>query len=1138
MSTDLPPRRSRSQPPRNRHRGSAPEPDQQPIPYRRPAPVEQPPLPFDPAGEAEVAQFATMYRFPLDEFQREAIRTLLHGDSVMVAAPTGTGKTIVAEFGVWEAFKRTGRVLYTTPIKALSNQKYRDLRAIYGDDVGLLTGDVTENREARVIVMTTEILRNMLLQTPWDLDEVDCIIFDEIHYLADPERGTTWEESIILCPDHVQLICLSATVNNADEIAAWISRTHRPIRLFTHTERAVPLALHYFHDGNLHLTIDQSGRQVKDFPHTGGELRRQANRAPDGARKSERAVPEMDEPQPRQIIDALHAADMLPAIYFLFSRNDCQSFAERLAVMRPNLVDHRQAGLIEQTIDAILAGMRPEDRELGQVKVITSLARKGIGFHHAGLLPILKQLVEVLFGRGLMEVVFATDTLALGVNMPARTVVIGRMSKWDGRRRRALIPNEFQQMAGRAGRRGMDRFGHVVVPYSPWFTFHETLEIATGELHPVRSAFAVRYNTVLNLWDPPGGDRVRSMLMESLDQFQSSQRVRWLEEDIIALGREIDHMPHGCLLGLEGGDDLLEDYRRVTRNLTAAQGRERRLQEDIRAAERALTTSLPWPEPGRQALRRAFRAAEPGLIVHLRDRDWAVFLGRGTLGGVGRFLTGEGIELVVEYRSIDYLTDEHAPLPAILADPPDTVSDPLDLVTADDLAATWEAVQAADLPDLAGQLAAHRDREAARVATEQEVLAGELEEAAASVRGLVRERQVHPCESCARRKEHRDNLDRIDKMEAERKQVESRLAREIDAEDERIRGVIRGIRNVMHRFGYLYRGYPTGKADMLAEVFDNDGLILCELVDRGILDPLAPENLAEVFSWFSFDRDFRYGNRFVLPDSLVLARRRIEDVEHAVLGEERAEGLVISEGHNPNFYGAARAWCLGSTMAEIGQKIELSEGDLVMTFNKTIDLMRQVREMLADVSPDHALRGRLHAAERMLKRDIVEQSLSLGFAPIELPDLPGEAPPPEPPAAPKPRAPRKQAGPAADTPAPAAGARSRRVRLTAEPAAAADAAPPPGVEAARRSRKPPPEANPAGPAAAAKRRSRPDRAAASEDPADRVAATPDADAEVPAMPRPRRKASAVSVAVAVAVAEEAPPKPAPRRKAKPAPEAS
>lgn len=938
--------------------------------------------------DADIAQFEAFYPFALDPFQREAIRVLLAGDSVMVAAPTGTGKTVVAEFGVWDAFKRTGRVIYTTPIKALSNQKYRDLRAIYADGVGLLTGDVSENRDARVVVMTTEVLRNMLLQTPWDLDDVDTVIFDEIHYLADPERGTTWEESIILCPDHVQLICLSATINNADEIAAWISRTHRPIKLITHTERAVPLALHYFHDGKLNLVVDHNGDQVRNFPHTGGELRRQSARGGFAGRRNERSTPEMDEPQPREIVDALAARDLLPAIYFLFSRNDCQAYAERLAVMRPNLVTPRQVDLIEQTINAVLAGMREEDRELAQVQTITSLARKGIGFHHAGLLPILKQLVEILFARGLMEVVFATDTLALGINMPARTVVVGRMSKWDGRRRRMLIPNEFQQMAGRAGRRGMDPLGHVVVPYSPWFTFRETLDIATGELHPVKSAFAIRYNTVLNLWDPPQGERVRALLQESLGQFQSSQRIRELEDQIIAFGAEIDAIPQGCLIGLDAGDELLEEYRRLNRSLTAAQNKERRLDDEGSLLRRDAESSKPWNEPGRQALRRALRVATPGAVVHERERGWAVLLGKGSQGGVGRFLFRDGaVQLLTEYRQIDHLTEKRVTVPDALRNPPDAVSAAASLVDDDQLGQLWQAVDALELPDLAAMAAEHRAIESTRVAERMTHLSTDLAAATELSRALWQERESHPCHACARRNEHRDYLAQVDRLEKERRGLEELLGREIDQEEERLRNVIRGIRNVLHRFGYLHRGYPTEKADMLADIFDNDGLILCELVDRGVLDSLPPEDLAEAFSWFSFDREFRYGNRFILPDRLVLARRRIEDVEHAVLSEERGEGLAISEGHNPNFYGAARAWCRGATMAEIGAKIELSEGDLVMTFNKTIDLLRQVAEMLTHVNPDHPLRHRLREAESLLRRDIVEHSLALGFAPIQLPEI-------------------------------------------------------------------------------------------------------------------------------------------------------
>ena len=946
--------------------------------------------------DPRIDQFAALYLFALDAFQIEAIRIFLRGDSVMVAAPTGTGKTVVAEFGIYEAFKRTGRVIYTTPIKALSNQKFRDLKVIYGNEVGLLTGDVSENRDARVVVMTTEVLRNMLLQTPWDLDTVDCVIFDEIHYLADPERGTTWEESIILCPDHVQLICLSATVTNAPEIAAWISRTHRPIRLVTHTERAVPLSLSYFLDGKLHQVVDHTGAFIKDFPHTGGELKKQAGRGQRVRRGSERATPEMDEPQPREIIDTLAARGMLPAIYFLFSRNDCQAFAERLAVMRPHPLEERQLGQIEAILESYLSGLRPEDRELEQVRTIAALARKGIGFHHAGLLALLKQLVEVLFSRGLMRVVFATDTLALGVNMPARTVVIGRMSKWDGRQRRMLTPNEFQQMAGRAGRRGMDAFGHVVVPYSPWVTFRDTLEIATGPLQPVLSAFAIRYNTVLNLWDPPEGERVRQMLQRSLAQFQTGQRVRHLESDIVEIGGDIIGIPRGCLIGLDAGDELLEDYQSLIRTLTAAGNMERRVKRDEARLRETVSEATPWPEPGRQALRRVFRTSPIGLIAHSRQWGWGIFLGHGGQGGVGRFLFGETIRLVPEYRQIDYLPDNvRVPLPPELIEPPDDAPDASGLIAAAELVALWEHIAELGLPDLEEMAAEHRFRERERMAGEVESVETELTGAVERVTALTTAREAHPCTACPRRKEHRDYLHRIDELEKERALLEEILEREAEAEDVRIRGVIRGIRDVLHRFGYMSRGYPTGKADMLADVFDNDGLILCELVDRGALDKLPPEDLAEVFSWFSFDRDFRYANHFTLPDRLVLLRRRLEELEHDILTEERDHKLYISAGHNPSFYGAARAWCRGSTMAEIGESLELSEGDLVLTFNKTIDLMRQIREMLLDVIPDHVLVDQLRAAERMLRHGIVEQALTLGFNPIELPELERD-PEPEP----------------------------------------------------------------------------------------------------------------------------------------------
>lgn len=931
----------------------------------------------DPAITASIDQFESLYSFPLDDFQRNAIEAFERGDSVMVAAPTGSGKTVVAEYGIYASFRGTGRVLYTAPIKALSNQKFRDLRAVYGDEIGLLTGDVTENRDARVLVMTTEILRNMLLQSPWELDDVETVIFDEIHYLADQDRGTTWEESIILCPDHIQLICLSATVTNAEEIAGWIGRTHRPVRLVTHTARPVPLALYFFHEDQLHPVVDHYGEHVGDFSRVGGEMRRQRPRGRHG-----RVAAEVLEPQPHEIVEQLEKQQLLPVIYFLFSRNDCQAFAERLAAMHPLTIQQEDQDQIEHILQTYLESLREEDRQLDQVRVIQKLARKGIGFHHAGLLPVLKQLVEVLFSRGLMQVVFATDTLALGVNMPARTVVVGRMSKWDGRQKRTLIPNEFQQMAGRAGRRGMDAFGHVVMLYSPWIPFREMLPVAIGPLLPVQSAFAIRYNTVLNLWDPPEGDRVRQMLQRSLAQYQSNQRTRIIEQDILEVSSDLHGVPHGCLIGHPDGDDLLDDYSMQSRLMQALQTQVRRARRDLKDVETATETASPWPRPTRQAIRRAFRTASPGLLMHHQEEGWLAFLGKTVDGvGTGLSLTDATTVYISEYRHIDYLTETTVAIPVELHHPP-TIDDARVTLENIDRQALLATLRRADVPNVDEVLREHRESEWTRRRDELERLEQARDVAQEELANAKNAREDHVCHSCEVRKEHRRYQRLRDNLERERTELVAGLERQTLAEDLRIRNIIRGIRDVLHRFDYLRQGYPTAKADMLADIFDNDGLILCELIDRGLLDALSADELAELFSWYSFDREYRYPNHSTLPTSLIRLKDKLEDLERDIIGEERDHQLYISQGHNPGFYGAALAWCRGSTMQEIGAALQLSEGDLVITFNKTIDLLRQVRDMLTDVQPDHPLREQLTEAIRRLKRGIVEQSLTLGFTPI------------------------------------------------------------------------------------------------------------------------------------------------------------
>ncbi|HEY3992110.1 MAG TPA: DEAD/DEAH box helicase [Ktedonobacteraceae bacterium] len=528
--------------------------------------------------EADLSAFAARYPFPIDAFQLEAMQHLAHGRSVMVTAPTGTGKTLVAEYAVWRAQQHNQRVIYTTPLKALSNQKYRDMCNIYGSDaVGLVTGDIVEHSKASIVIMTTEVYRNMLLEdgaerfadgnrpTPVSLADIGYIVFDELHYLSDAGRGPVWEEAIICSPSTVQLVGLSATASNAEDLASWISRVHRPISLVVHTERAVPLEHYYFLDNKLHMVMDANGQRVKRFPDVGGETRmamaqsrnrrynfdadeeeeldkRPASQAGTAKAESETSGAEENEKKsrrpkphktadPGEILSALREANLLPTLYFLPGRKVVEEAA--LSAARHQFTSAEEAELLRQEVSEWLEHLPPEDRNLQQVHALIDLLPRGLGFHHAGLLPALKVLVETLFARGHLRAVFATDTLALGVNMPARSVVVGSLSKFDGQEMRLLTPNEYSQLTGRAGRRGMDIHGSAIIPYSPWEPFEPAFARITGEQHPVISAFAIRYNSVLNLWRPGDTKQLRRICASSLREYQ--RYINWEQREILRL---------------------------------------------------------------------------------------------------------------------------------------------------------------------------------------------------------------------------------------------------------------------------------------------------------------------------------------------------------------------------------------------------------------------------------------------------------------------------------------------------------------------------------------------------------------------------------------------------------------------------
>ncbi len=502
-------------------------------------------MPLTQTPESLIDQFRANLPYPLDDFQLDAIRALATGHSVLVAAPTGTGKTVIADFGVFQARASGLRAFYTAPIKALSNQKYRDYRALYGDEVGLLTGDISLNADAPIVIMTTEVLRNMLV-TGATIDAVGTIVFDEVHYMGDAERGTAWEESILLAPRHIPLVCLSATVPNDAEIAEWIRDAHGDLTCVFHDQRAVPLEHRYWLPGEdpekqpfaVSPVLDPEGQLTSDarkLRAVGGELAgrvRWGGVASQGFRGEERPPASdknpREQPAPWRVVRYLEGEGLTPAIYFLFSRRATEEAASSCVALRP--VPH--AAELVREAKSRLADLSPADRNLRQVVMLLSrFLPRGVAVHHAGLLPQVKLLVEEFFQAGKLRTVFATDTLALGINMPARTVVVGEMLKFDGTSRRLLTPNEYRQMTGRAGRRGIDARGVSLLMYSPWVTFPQTVRVLTSDLLPLESAFRPTYSTAMNLWlRPEDQERLADLYARSLRRFQHDRTLKELTE--------------------------------------------------------------------------------------------------------------------------------------------------------------------------------------------------------------------------------------------------------------------------------------------------------------------------------------------------------------------------------------------------------------------------------------------------------------------------------------------------------------------------------------------------------------------------------------------------------------------------------
>lgn len=457
------------------------------------------------------------FDFPLDSFQEEACQAIDAGENVLVCAPTGAGKTVVAEWAMESALLKNKRCLYTTPLKALSNQKFFDLCQKFGEErVGLSTGDVSVRGQADLVVMTTEVYRNMLYAAGPEannpaLAQVDAVILDECHYMNDTDRGTVWEESIIYSPSRIKVVGLSATVANAGEMRDWLEAIHGPTRLVCTDFRPVPLRHYYFRKDKLVSVFTGSGDKKKINPKL---FRFKDDRVPRGRGNRSRRDMICD---PKKLVSRLEAQEMLPAIYFVFSRKGCEKLMEasRGAVQLTREA-MRQIDLVVRT----RAVANPEILEHPHLDPL----RRGLAVHHAGILPVWKSLVEHLFGLGLIKVVFATETLAAGINMPARTTVISALSKFTGDGLRPLTGSEMLQMSGRAGRRGMDDVGNVVIGAHPKEPVEMVAALAKAKPEPLESHFLPTYGMVLNLLERRELEQVKELLDRSFGQFQHRER--------------------------------------------------------------------------------------------------------------------------------------------------------------------------------------------------------------------------------------------------------------------------------------------------------------------------------------------------------------------------------------------------------------------------------------------------------------------------------------------------------------------------------------------------------------------------------------------------------------------------------------
>ncbi|MGW2413990.1 DEAD/DEAH box helicase [Streptomyces tubercidicus] len=882
-----------------------------------------------------LAPFREMYDFGLDPFQVEACRALEAGQGVLVAAPTGSGKTIVGEFAVHLALEQGRKCFYTTPIKALSNQKYQDLVKRYGaEKVGLLTGDNSVNSEAPVVVMTTEVLRNMLYSGSQSLVGLGYVVMDEVHYLSDRFRGAVWEEVIIHLPESVTLVSLSATVSNAEEFGDWLDTVRGDTAVIVSEHRPVPLWQHVLagrriydlfeeRDGQrggrreVNPDLERLARMENSRPTFGRDKRRGRNMREADRERERRQRARIWTPSRPEVIDRLDNEGLLPAITFIFSRAGCEAAVQQCLVSGLRLNDQEGREQVRRIVEARTAGIPDDDLHvLGYFEWLEGLER-GIAAHHAGMLPTFKEVVEELFVKGLVKAVFATETLALGINMPARSVVLEKLVKWNGEQHADITPGEYTQLTGRAGRRGIDIEGHAVVLWQRGMDPGALAGLAGTRTYPLRSSFKPSYNMAVNLVSQFGRHRSRELLEMSFAQFQA-------DKSVVGISRQVQKNEEG-LEGYRGsmtchlGD--FEEYSALRRQL---KDRETELAKQGAAQRRVAAAA-------------ALEKLKPGDVIHVPTGKYAGLalvidpgMPSGRTNGHRGFDTQDGprpLVLTAE-RQVKRLASIDFPVPVKALD---RMRIPKSFNARSpqsrrDLASA--------LRTKAGHMVPSRHRKPrAEAADDREI---------ARLRTEIR---AHPCHGCAEREDHARWAERYHRLLRDTRQLERR----IEGRTNTIARTFDRICGLLTEMDYLEGDTVTDEGRRLARLYGELDLLASECLREGVWEGLGPAELAACASALVYEA--RQADDAVAPklpagkakDALgemvrIWGRLDALEEDHKI---NQAEGVGQREP-DLGFAWAAYRWASGFGLDEVLREAEMPAGDFVRWCKQLIDVLGQI----------------------------------------------------------------------------------------------------------------------------------------------------------------------------------------------------